>query len=94
MLAAIDLGSNSFRLHIGAFDGDRIRIVNSAREPVRLGAGLDERNNLTVSAMQSAVACLSRFAEILQATPLTRVRVVATNTVRVARNARTFLHLA
>lgn len=94
MLAAIDLGSNSFRLHIGAFDGEQIRIVNSAREPVRLGAGLDERGNLTVPAMQSAVACLSRFAEILQATPLTRVRVVATNTVRVARNARTFLQLA
>ena len=94
MLAAIDLGSNSFRLHIGTFDGDRIRIVNSAREPVRLGAGLDERNNLTVSAIQSAVACLSRFAEILQVTPLTRVRVVATNTVRIARNARTFLQLA
>ena len=94
MLAAIDLGSNSFRLHIGAFDGDRIRIVNSAREPVRLGAGLDERGNLTVSAMQAAVACLSRFSAILQATPLTRVRVVATNTVRIARNARTFLQLA
>jgi exopolyphosphatase/guanosine-5'-triphosphate,3'-diphosphate pyrophosphatase len=94
MLAAIDLGSNSFRLHIGAFDGEQIRIVNSAREPVRLGAGLDERGNLTVSAMQSAVACLSRFSEILQATPLTRVRVVATNTVRIARNARTFLQIA
>lgn len=94
MLAAIDLGSNSFRLHIGTFDGERIRIVNSAREPVRLGAGLDERGNLTVSAMQTAVACLSRFAAILQATPLTRVRVVATNTVRIARNSRTFLQLA
>jgi len=94
MLAAIDLGSNSFRLHIGTFDGEQIRIVNSAREPVRLGAGLDERGNLTLSAMQSAVACLSRFSEILQATPLTRVRVVATNTVRIARNARAFLQLA
>lgn len=94
MLAAIDLGSNSFRLHIGAFDDDQIRIVNSAREPVRLGAGLDERGNLTVAAMQTAVACLSRFSEILRATPLTSVRVVATNTVRIARNARAFLQLA
>jgi exopolyphosphatase/guanosine-5'-triphosphate,3'-diphosphate pyrophosphatase len=48
MLAAIDLGSNSFRMHIGHFDGEQIRILNTAREPVRLGAGLDKRGNITV----------------------------------------------
>lgn len=93
MLAAVDLGSNSFRLHIGTFDGERIRIINSAREPVRLGAGLDSRRNLSQAAIQNAVACLSRFAQILQSTPLTAVRVVATNTIRVARNASSFLPL-
>lgn len=93
MFAAVDLGSNSFRLHIGSFDGERIRIINSAREPVRLGAGLDKRGNLTAQAIQTAIACLSRFARILKATPLTGVRVVATNTVRVARNAPSFVPL-
>ncbi len=93
MFAAVDLGSNSFRLHIGTFDGERIRIINSAREPVRLGAGLDRRCNLSPQAIQTAVACLSRFSHILQATPLTSVRVVATNTVRIARNASQFLPL-
>jgi exopolyphosphatase/guanosine-5'-triphosphate,3'-diphosphate pyrophosphatase len=91
MLAAVDLGSNSFRLHIGSHDGERIRIINSAREPVRLGAGLDARGELSLAAIQTGVACLSRFAEILRATPLTAVRVVATNTVRIARNAPAFL---
>ena len=93
MLAAVDLGSNSFRLHIGTFDGDRIRIINSAREPVRLGAGLDSRRNLSQASIHGAVACLTRFAQILQSTPLSAVRVVATNTVRVARNASSFLPL-
>ena len=93
MLAAVDLGSNSFRLSIGTFDGDRLRIVNSAREPVRLGAGLDKRGNLSAQSIQTAVACLSRFSRILKATPLTNVRVVATNTVRVARNASAFVPL-
>ena len=93
MLAAVDLGSNSFRLHIGTFDGERIRIINSAREPVRLGAGLDSKRNLSQAAIQNAVACLARFAQILQSTPLTGVRVVATNTVRVARNGSSFLPL-
>ncbi|MDB5762504.1 MAG: ppx, partial [Herminiimonas sp.] len=41
MFAAVDLGSNSFRLHVGKNDGDAIRIVKSARDPIRLGAGLD-----------------------------------------------------
>lgn len=94
MLAAVDLGSNSFRLHIGMFDGERIRIVNSAREPVRLGAGLDRDGNLTVQAMKTALDCLARFAEVLRATQLTAVRVVATNTLRVAKNAQDFIRLA
>ena len=41
MFAAVDLGSNSFRLHIGHYDGNTIRIIKSARDPIRLGAGLD-----------------------------------------------------
>ena len=94
MLAAVDLGSNSFRLHVGSFDGQYIRIIKSAREPIRLGAGLDKNGNLTPKAMQSALDCLSRFSEILQATPLYGVRVVATNTIRIARNAASFLPLA
>ncbi len=94
MFAAVDLGSNSFRLHIGAFDGERIRIVNSAREPVMLGAGLDRRGNLTPQAIDTALACLTRFARVLKSTPLLGVRVVATNTVRIARNAASFLPLA
>ncbi len=91
MFAAVDLGSNSFRLHIGVHDGERIRIVNSAREPVRLGAGLDARSNLSQAAIHNAIACLNRFSQILKATPLSAVRVVATNTVRVAKNAASFV---
>ncbi len=94
MFAAVDLGSNSFRLHVGMYDGERIRVVNSAREPVRLGAGLDRDGNLTPQAMKAALDCLARFAEVLHATQLTAVRVVATNTLRVAKNAQDFIPLA
>ncbi len=93
MFAAVDLGSNSFRLHIGVHDGERIRIVNSAREPVRLGAGLDKRGNLSAQAIQNGIACLTRFAQILKGTPLSAVRVVATYTVRAAKNADSFVPL-
>ena len=43
MYAAVDLGSNSFRLHIGKHDGEAIRVVKSMREPIRLGAGIDAK---------------------------------------------------
>lgn len=94
MFAAVDLGSNSFRLHIGRYEEGVIRIVKTAREPIRLGAGLDSHGNLTELAMQSAIACLARFADVLSAYPLTAVRVVATNTMRIANNAAQFLPLA
>lgn len=91
MLAAVDLGSNSFRLHIAEFAGEKIRIVKTARDPIRLGAGLDEKGNLTPAAMRSALDCLSRFSTLLAQYPLSAVRVVATNTLRIARNRVLFL---
>jgi exopolyphosphatase/guanosine-5'-triphosphate,3'-diphosphate pyrophosphatase len=94
MFAAVDLGSNSFRLHIGRHDGDAIRIIKSARDPVRLGAGLDNKGNLTAAAMQSAMESLARFNSILSAYPLNAVRVVATNAVRMANNSAVFLPAA
>jgi exopolyphosphatase/guanosine-5'-triphosphate,3'-diphosphate pyrophosphatase len=91
MLAAVDLGSNSFRLHIARHEGDAIRVVKSAREPIRLAAGLDADGNLTLQAIQNAVDCLARFREILNAYPIDSVRVVATNTIRIAKNSAAIL---
>ena len=89
MFAAVDLGSNSFRMHIGTYDGSTIRIVKTARDPIRLGAGLDSKGNLTPQAMQAALASLSGFNAILKTYQLDAVRVVATNTMRIAKNATT-----
>jgi len=91
MFAAVDLGSNSFRLHIGKLEGGAFRIVKTARDPIRLGAGLDSKGNLTEQAWQSALNCLKNFRTILEGYPLDAVRVVATNTLRIARNAADFL---
>ncbi|HWW72400.1 MAG TPA: Ppx/GppA phosphatase family protein [Duganella sp.] len=91
MYAAVDLGSNSFRLHVGKHDGDAIRVLKSVREPIRLAAGLDDKGNLTPAAMQSALACLRNFRAVLDGYKLDGVRVVATSAMRVARNAAVFL---
>lgn len=94
MFAAVDLGSNSFRLHIGRQEGDTMRIVKSMRDPIRLASGLDSRGYLTEQAMQTALASLAQFSSVLNAYPLDAVRVVATNTMRVAKNAKMFLPAA
>ena len=94
MYAAVDLGSNSFRLHVGKHDGAAIRVIKSMREPIRLAAGLDATGNLTEAAMQSALACLHNFRAALAGYRLDAVRVVATSTLRVAHNAAAFLPAA
>jgi exopolyphosphatase/guanosine-5'-triphosphate,3'-diphosphate pyrophosphatase len=94
MFAAVDLGSNSFRLHIGVHDGETIRVVKSSRESIRFAAGLDQNGFLTQAAMQGALETLRRFNAILTSFPLEAVRVVATNTFRIAKNAADFLPLA
>ncbi|MDC8756193.1 Ppx/GppA phosphatase family protein [Janthinobacterium fluminis] len=94
MYAAVDLGSNSFRLHIGKHDGETIRVLKSVRDPIRLAAGLDANGNLTEAAMQGALACLKSFRAILAGYQLEAVRVVATSAMRVARNGGIFLPLA
>lgn len=94
MYAAVDLGSNSFRLHIGKHDGETIRVLKSVRDPIRLAAGLDANGNLTDAAMQSALNCLKNFRAILAGYQLDAVRVVATSAMRVARNGAVFLPAA
>ena len=91
MYAAVDLGSNSFRLHIGKHDGEAIRVLKSMREPIRLAAGVDASGNLTEAAQQAALNCLRNFRLALAAYQLDAVRVVATSAMRVARNSASFL---
>jgi len=90
-LAVVDLGSNSFRLEIGRVEGEQIFRLDTWRETIRFGAGIDARGNLTLAARKAALACLARFRERLSGLHPSAVRAVATNTFRVARNAPTFL---
>jgi exopolyphosphatase/guanosine-5'-triphosphate,3'-diphosphate pyrophosphatase len=91
LLAAIDMGSNSFRLEIGALPHDRYRRVDYLKETVRLGAGLDSAGQLTEDAAQRGLACLRRFSQRLAGFEPGQVRAVATQTLREARNRNAFL---
>lgn len=90
-LAAVDLGSNSFRLEIGTIEHGEFRRTEYIKETVRQGGGLDEDRNLTLQAMQAGWDCLARFGERLSGFAATEVRAVATQTLREARNRDEFL---
>ena len=97
-LAAVDLGSNSFRLLLAEIDqssaGPQLRILDQIKESVRLGAGLDKHFDLSDEARQRALQALGRFAERLEGLELEGFRAVATNTFRVAHNIGPFLKLS
>ena len=90
-LAAIDLGSNSFRLEIARLRDKDYKTLAYWKEPVRLGAGLDASGHLTEAAMQRGLDCLRRFGAELRGFGVQRLRAVATQTLREARNRDEFL---
>ncbi|MDD2775423.1 MAG: Ppx/GppA phosphatase family protein [Gallionella sp.] len=91
LLAAVDLGSNSFRFQIARVENDQLYMLDGGRESVRLAAGLTEDRYLDAAAQQRALDALSRFAERLRGFPREAVRVVGTNSLRVAKNAIDFI---
>jgi len=94
LLAAVDLGSNSFRLEIAHCVGGQIQRVDYIKEAVRQGGDLDDNHNLNAAALERGVKCLERFGEALKGFPTQNVRAVATQTLREARNRDFFIDLA
>ncbi len=90
-LAAIDLGSNSFRLEIAKVENDAILSEGSWKETVRLAAGLDANRNLSIEAQERALTALSRIAEKIKGFPRAQIRAVGTQTFRAAHNSAEFL---
>ncbi|MFK8041219.1 Ppx/GppA family phosphatase [Congregibacter sp.] len=89
LLAAVDLGSNSFHLLIARIEHGEIRPTQALSEKVQLAAGL-EGDTLSKDAINRGLECLSRFAQLLQSVEPQRIRVVGTNALRRARNRRKF----
>jgi exopolyphosphatase/guanosine-5'-triphosphate,3'-diphosphate pyrophosphatase len=94
VLAAVDLGSNSFHMLVARFDHGQLTTIDRLREMVRLGGGLDARQRLSAASQGVALACLRRFGERLRAVKVDKVRVVGTNTLRRARSKGRFLQQA
>ncbi len=95
LVAAVDLGSNSFRMVIARVlqtpSGTQVQPIDTLRESVRLAAGLTQDKKLDEKSISRGLKALHRFGDRLKNFDSKQVRVVATNTLRVARNADTFI---
>ena len=94
LIAAIDLGSNSFHMVLAKADHGEIRILERLGDKVQLAAGIDEQRLLSEEAMQRGLDCLRRFAQLTASLPEGAVRVVGTNALREARNRGEFIRRA
>lgn len=94
-VAAVDLGSNSLRLLVAQVvdtpSGTQLRPIDTLRETVRLAAGLTEGKILGNDAYQRGLVAIRRFGERIRGFNPANVRAVATNTLRVAKNAAQFV---
>lgn len=91
VLATVDLGSNSFRLQVSRVVDDQLYPLDVLKETVRLGGGLTEDKLLQQDTIDRALACMARFGERLRGLEPRQVRIVGTNTLRVAKNAPAFI---
>lgn len=91
LLAAVDLGSNSFHMVVARYVLGQLRTVDRLRETVRMAEGLDRKGGLAPEVRQRALECLSRFGQRIRDVPPQRVRAIATNTVRRLAAPQAFL---
>lgn len=93
-VVAIDLGSNSFHLIIARIVNGSLQVLGRLKQRVHIADGLDDNKMLSQEAINRGLACLSMFAERLQGYPAENVRIVATHTLRSAKNSTQFLEQA
>ncbi len=94
MLAAIDLGSNSFHLVLARLINGQVQIIEKRGEKVMLAAGLDPVEGISAAAQERALACLQRFGQSVSALQKSQVVILGTNTLRAASNSREFMQQA
>ncbi|MGH8309804.1 MAG: exopolyphosphatase [Steroidobacteraceae bacterium] len=94
VLAAVDLGSNSFHMVVARYSHGQLVVIDRLREMVRLAAGVEENGRLDKDVAARSLACLERFGQRLRDMRADNVRVVGTNALRLAKRKQAFLERA
>jgi exopolyphosphatase / guanosine-5'-triphosphate,3'-diphosphate pyrophosphatase len=91
LYAALDLGTNSCRMLIARPRGSQFQVVDSFSKTVQLGIGLEASGRLSRASMGRTVQALRICQKKIETHGVLRMRLVATEACRRARNARDFI---
>ncbi len=94
VVAAIDLGSNSFHMTVARLQNGRLHVLDTLKEMVRLASGITSDHGIDPPTMQRAITCLERFGQRLQDLHPNNVKAIGTNALRRANKASDFLAAA
>lgn len=92
LYAALDLGTNSCRMLIARAEGDQLRVIDSFSKAVQLGAGLESSGMLSRMSVRRTVQALRVCRRKLEQHGVKRMRLVATEACRRARNGASFIN--
>ncbi len=91
-IAAIDVGSNSIHMVVAQVESDgRFRVLDRAKEMVRLGQRTLSSGRLSVDAINAGVRTLAAFRTLAERQGVVRFKAVATSAVREAKNGGDFI---
>lgn len=88
-LAAIDIGSNALRMAVGCLRNGEVRVVHTARNPIRLGEDVFSTGRLSQKTINNAVRAIRDFSKAIELHGAEHTAAVATSAVREATNGRT-----
>ncbi len=91
LYAAVDLGTNSCRMLIAQPKGSQFVILDSFSKSVQLGAGLEASGRLSRASMVRTLQALRICQKKMDALGVGKMRLVATEACRRARNGRDFM---
>ncbi len=91
LYAAVDLGTNSCRMLIARPQGNQFQVLDSFSKAVHLGAGLEASGKLSHASMGRTLQALRICQKKIESHGVGRMRLVATEACRRARNARDFM---
>lgn len=91
LYAALDLGTNSCRMLIAQPKGSQFQVLDSFSKTVQLGVGLEASGRLSRASMGRTIQAMRICQKKIEKHGVSRMRLVATEACRRARNARDFM---
>jgi len=91
LYAALDLGTNSCRMLVAQPKGSQFHVVDSFSKSVQLGQGLESTGKLSRGSMNRTISAIRICKQKLERHGVKRMRLVATEACRRAKNGGQFV---